>query len=89
MHLPLSPFDAVGVAQEVALCALLVVEEDDDGGDEVDDLARGQQVHVGPAVSPPVAEPDKPQSRRRRTSVARRSIALSTFPIRSSVRSLR
>lgn len=51
------PLDAVGVSQVVSLRALLVVEEDDHGGDEVDDLASGQQVHVGPAVFAPVAVP--------------------------------
>lgn len=57
------PLDAVGVSQVVSLRALLVVEEDDHGGDEVDDLAGGQQVDVGPAVFAPVAVPDIRQSR--------------------------
>lgn len=42
------------MAQVVALCSLLVVEEHHHGGDEVDDLAGGQQIHVGPAVTTPV-----------------------------------
>lgn len=58
------PLDAVGVSQVVSLRALLVVEEDDHGGDEVDDLAGGQQVDVGPAVFAPVAVPDIRQSRK-------------------------
>lgn len=57
------PLDAVGVSQVVSLRTLLVVEEDDHGGDEVDDLASGQQVDVGPAVFAPVAIPDICQSR--------------------------
>lgn len=53
-----SPFDTVSVAKVVALCSLLVVEEHDHGGYEVYTLPCREKVHVGSAVSPPVAIPD-------------------------------
>lgn len=53
-----SPFDAVCVAEVVALCPLLTVEEHYHRGNKVNTLPCREQVHVGSAVFPPVAIPD-------------------------------
>lgn len=52
-----SPFDIIVVAQVVALLLLLGVVQHHHRGVEVDDLACGQQVKVGAAVTPTVAVP--------------------------------
>lgn len=50
-----SPFDIIIVSQVVSLLLLLSVVEHHHRGVEVDDLSRGQEVEVGPAVPSTVA----------------------------------
>lgn len=51
---PFLPLDIVSVAQIVALSLLLHVVKDGHGSHEIDNLSRGQQEKVGPAVTAPI-----------------------------------